>query len=69
MQMTENEIVGKFKRAGNKNKDEEQQVNKALSIPMPVRKACEERVAMLTEKVIEIEKEREIIQDYLNGVI
>lgn len=48
---------------------EEAEVDRALAIPEPVRKACEERVAVLTEKIKEIEKERDCIQDYLMGVI
>ena len=49
--------------------EEEVEVDRALAIPEPVRRACEERVTVLTEKIKELEKERDCIQDYLMGVI
>lgn len=48
--------------------EEEKQVDGALAIPEPVRTACMARVSVLTDKIIELEKERNCIQDYLEGV-
>lgn len=48
--------------------EEEKQVDRALAIPEPVRTACMARVSVLTDKIIELEKERNCIQDYLEGV-
>lgn len=48
--------------------EEEKQVDRALAIPEPVRTACMARVSVLTDKIIELEKERDCIQDYLEGV-
>lgn len=48
--------------------EEENQVDRALAIPEPVRTACVVRVSVLTDKIIELEKERNCIQDYLEGV-
>lgn len=49
--------------------EEEKQVDRALAIPEPVRIACVQRVSVLTDKIIELEKERDCIQDYLMGVV
>lgn len=49
--------------------EEEKQVDRALAIPEPVRIACVERVSVLTDKIIELERERDCIQDYLMGVV
>lgn len=49
--------------------EEEKQVDRALAIPEPVRIICIERVSILTDKIIELEKERDCLQDFLMGVV
>lgn len=47
--------------------EEESQVDRALAIPMPVRQAVADRIEALTEKIMEIEKERDCLCDFLEG--
>lgn len=47
--------------------EEQKQLERALAIPMPVRQAVADRIEVLTEKVIEIEKERDCLCDFLEG--
>lgn len=47
--------------------EEQSQVERALAIPMPVRQAVADRIEVLTNKVIEIEKERDCLCDFLEG--
>lgn len=47
--------------------DEQKQLDRALEIPMPVRKVITERIESLTEKVKEIERERDCLCDFLEG--
>ena len=49
--------------------EEEKQVDRALAIPEPVRNACVDRINVLNEKIAELEKERDCIEDYLVGVV
>lgn len=44
-------------------------LNKILSIPKVVRKVCDDRIAEITNMIIELEKERDTLLDFLNGVI
>ena len=36
-------------------------------IPAVVKKICQERISLLTEKIIELEKERDALCDYMQG--
>lgn len=47
--------------------EEQIRLDRALAIPMPVRQAISDRIEALTEKVIEIEKERDCLCDFLEG--
>lgn len=43
-------------------------LDKILSIPEVVRKMCDARIAEITKMVIELEKERDILLEFVNGV-
>lgn len=47
--------------------EQQSQVERALAIPMPVRQAVADRIEVLTKKVMEIEKERDCLCDFLEG--
>lgn len=48
---------------------ESKRLERALAIPMPVRQACADRMEVLTAKIMELEKERDEICDFLNGEV
>lgn len=48
---------------------EQSQVARALAIPIPVIHAVSDRIEILTEKITELENERECLHDYLEGVV
>lgn len=49
------------------NPDEQAEVDRALSIPIPVQKAISHRIEALTKKIIKLERERDCLCDYLEG--
>lgn len=49
--------------------DEAEKVERALAIPMAVRVACMERVSYLTDKIIELDKERDTLCLFLEGEV
>lgn len=48
---------------------EAKRLERALAVPLPVRQACADRVKLLTAKIMELEKERDEICDFLNGEV
>lgn len=48
---------------------EQRKVDRALAIPEPVRRAVADRIENLTEKIMELEKERDCLCDYLEGEV
>ena len=49
--------------------EEQIQLNRAISIPEEVRAICTDRIKALTEGVMEMEAERDVLCDFLNGVV
>lgn len=61
--------VEELMKEPNLTESESKRLERALSIPMPVRQACADRLALLTDKIMELEKERDEISDFLNGEV
>lgn len=49
--------------------EEQSKVDRALAIPEPVRRAVADRIEGLTAKIMELEKERDCLCDYLEGEV
>lgn len=49
--------------------EEQSNVDRALEIPEPVRRAVADRIESLTAKIMELENERDCLCDYLEGVV
>lgn len=49
--------------------EEQSKVDRALAIPEPVRRAVADRIEDLTAKIMELEKERDCLCDYLEGEV
>lgn len=49
--------------------EEQKALDRAMAIPMPVRHALESRVEVLTAEIMELEKERNCLRDYLKGMV
>lgn len=49
--------------------EEQIQLDRATSIPEEVRTLCTDRIKVLTEGVRKMEAERDVLCDFLNGVI
>lgn len=49
--------------------EEQSKVDRALAIPEPVRRAVADRIEGLTAKIMEMEKERDCLCDYLEGEV
>lgn len=49
--------------------EEQSKVDRALAIPEPVRRAVADRIECLTAKIMELEKERDCLCDYLEGEV
>lgn len=49
--------------------EEQVQLDRATSIPEEVRSLCTDRIKVLTEGVRKMEAERDVLCDFLNGVI
>lgn len=76
MRISKNESINKVKREEKRKEmmellteEERRQVDRALAIPTPVRRAISDRIKTLTTEIMEKEKERDCLRDYLNGVI
>ena len=48
--------------------EEQVQLDRATSIPEEVRTLCADRIKALTEGVMKMEAERDVLCDFLNGV-
>ena len=49
--------------------EEQVQLDRATSIPEEVRTLCTDRMKALTEGVMKMEAERDVLWDFLNGVV
>ena len=89
MEMTNNEIASKFKKAKDKielisvlaqlngcskekikqslNEWEEDRLNRIQVIPEVVRKFIQKEIEKLVDEMMELEKQHDILVDYLNG--
>ncbi len=69
LHMEPTKTVAQMMEMPNLTPEEQRQVDRALAIPEPVRRAVADRFEILTEKIMEMEKERDCLCDYLNGVV
>ena len=49
--------------------EEQVQLDRATSIPEEVKALCTDRIKALTEGVMKMEAERDVLWDFLNGVV
>lgn len=61
--------VAQMKDMSGLTEEEERRLDRAASIPVPVRRAIEDKIEVLRVNIMELEKERDCLCDYLEGVI
>lgn len=69
IEMPKYKTVAELMEEPNLTERESKRLERALAIPMPVRQACADRMEVLTAKIMELEKERDEICDFLNGEV
>ncbi len=53
----------------NLSEEQREQMDRVLAIPFPVIQACRDRVDFLTSKIAEMEKERDVLCDFMDGKV
>lgn len=69
IEMPKYKTVAELMEEPNLTECESKRLERALAIPMPVRQACADRLVILDTKIMELEKERDAIIDFLNGEV